>query len=162
MTSESPENLHLAEFNIAEAKYDLDDPRMADFVNNLDRINAMAERMPGFVWRLKDEPEGATAAAWDGNARLVDNLSVWETARQLETFVFKTAHRQIYARRHEWFPLMESHHFVMWWVEPGHRPSREEAQARLRLLDEQGPGPDAFGWDQLELADAVWREARCA
>ena len=157
-----PVGKHLAEFNIAEAKWDLSDPRMADFVNNLDRINAMAERMPGFVWRLKDEPEGTMAAAWDGNPRLLDNLSVWETPEQLVTFVFQTAHKQIYARREEWFPLMESHHFVLWWVEPGHQPSREEAQGKLRYLDEHGPTPEAFLWDQLELNTSEWREARCA
>ena len=159
---EQPPGHHLAEFNIAEAMYDLTDERMAAFVNNLDRINGMAERMPGFVWRLKDEPEGTMAAGWGGNDRLLDNLSVWETAKQLETFVFSTVHRQIYARRAEWFGLMKSHHFVMWWVEAGHRPSREEAQARLKLLDEKGPTAEAFGWAQLDLEERVWREARCA
>lgn len=157
-----PVDRHLAEFNIAEAKYDLDDPRMADFVNNLDRINAMAERMPGFVWRLKDEPEGSMAAAWDGNARLVDNLSVWETPEQLITFAFHTAHKQIYARRADWFPLMQSHHFVMWWIEPGHVPTREESQAKLRHLDDHGPTPDAFVWDQLDIDMDALKEARCA
>jgi len=148
---EHPTGMHLAEFNIAEARWDLDDPRMSDFVNNLDRINAMAERMPGFVWRLKDEPEGAAAAAWGGNARLVDNLSVWETPEQLVTFVFQTVHKQIYARREEWFPLMKTHSFVMWWVEPGQRPTRAEAQAKLRHIDAHGPTPEAFLWDQLDL-----------
>jgi hypothetical protein len=28
---------------------------MADFTNNLDRINCVAEASDGFVWRLKDE-----------------------------------------------------------------------------------------------------------
>ena len=44
-----PVDMHLAEFNIAEARRDLDHPGMADFVSNLERINAMAARMPGFV-----------------------------------------------------------------------------------------------------------------
>ena len=34
---------------------------MADFVANLDRINALAEVHEGFVWRLKDETDNATA-----------------------------------------------------------------------------------------------------
>ena len=108
-----------------------------------------------------DEPPGAIGAAWNGNHRMIDNLSVWETPEQLATFVFQTAHRQIYARRAEWFPLMESHHFVMWWVEPGHQPSREEAQAKLRHLDENGPTPDAFVWDQLDINTSEWRDTRC-
>lgn len=144
--------MHLAEFNIAEARYELDDPRMADFVSNIERINGIAERMPGFVWRLKDEPEGAMAAAWDGNTRLVDNLSVWESPETLVDFAFRTVHKQIYERRADWFPLLESHHFVMWWIDPGHTPTREEAQAKLEHLNASGPTPDAFTWDLLDIA----------
>src|SRR5262245_31722828 len=53
--------LHLAQFNIGRIRYPLDDPRMADFVNNLDRVNASAERTRGFVWRLQDDSGNATA-----------------------------------------------------------------------------------------------------
>ena len=35
---------HLAQFNIARIKYPLDDPRMAEFVDNLARVNGLAER----------------------------------------------------------------------------------------------------------------------
>ena len=43
------------------------DPAMAGFFDNLDRINAAAERMPGFVWRLKDESGNATDIPWVGD-----------------------------------------------------------------------------------------------
>jgi hypothetical protein len=46
--------MQLAQVNIGRVLGGPDDPRMADFYGNLARINAMAERMPGFVWRLKD------------------------------------------------------------------------------------------------------------
>lgn len=42
----------LAQLNVASMKYPLDSPEMADFANNLDRINALAEASPGFAWRL--------------------------------------------------------------------------------------------------------------
>jgi hypothetical protein len=45
----------LAQLNIALMKEPLESPRMADFVANLDRINALAESSPGFVWRLQTE-----------------------------------------------------------------------------------------------------------
>ena len=35
---------------------------MADFVANLDRINALAESAPGFVWRFQTDAGDATAA----------------------------------------------------------------------------------------------------
>lgn len=154
--------MHLAELNIAEPIYDLEDPRMADFVNNLDRVNAMAERMPGFVWRLKDDSGNATGVAWPGNPETIVNLSVWETPEQLQTFVFNTLHREIYKRRAEWFSVMKSHAFVMWWVEEGHIPSVTEAHDRLERYNRNGAGDDAFGWDWLDLSEDSWRRARCA
>ena len=44
---------HLAEFNIGTLRYDWDDPRVADFQNNLDKVFAIAERSAGYVWHLK-------------------------------------------------------------------------------------------------------------
>ena len=43
--------LHLAQFNIARIRYPLVDPRMADFVDNVARVNALAEQIDGFVWQ---------------------------------------------------------------------------------------------------------------
>ena len=39
--------MHLAELNIGKFKYPTTDPRMAEFMDNLDRVNALAERSPG-------------------------------------------------------------------------------------------------------------------
>jgi len=47
-------------------------------------------------------------------------------------------------RRAEWATAMESRYMVLWWVPAGHRPGVAEADARLKMLDENGPSPDAF------------------
>ena len=52
--------MHLAEVNIGKFRYPTTDPRMAEFMDNLDRINALAERSPGFVWRLVGDNNNAT------------------------------------------------------------------------------------------------------
>jgi hypothetical protein len=49
------QDFHLAQINIATLLAPLDDPRLAEFVANLDRINELAEAAPGFIWRLKGE-----------------------------------------------------------------------------------------------------------
>ena len=54
-------NYELAQLNVATMKESLESPSMADFVANLDRINALAESSPGFVWRLQTEEGDATA-----------------------------------------------------------------------------------------------------
>ncbi len=57
MTSSS---YHIAQVNIALMRGALDDPIMAEFVSLLDEINALADRSPGFVWRLQTEAGNAT------------------------------------------------------------------------------------------------------
>ena len=152
---------HLAQLNIGQIKYDLDDPRMADFVNNLEKINALAERMPGFVWRYQDESGNATSTKRDGDPRALLNMSVWESAEALETFVFGTVHAQFYARKAEWFDTMTAQHFVMWPVPEGHQPTIEEALERLAEYQQTGATDRVFGWDALPKA-ALWMEKRCA
>jgi hypothetical protein len=42
-------NYHIAELNVARLKAPLDSPELKDFVDNLDRINALAESSEGFA-----------------------------------------------------------------------------------------------------------------
>jgi len=48
---------HFAQVNIARMLVPLDHPQMADFVNSTDRINTIAEKSPGFIWRWKEEED---------------------------------------------------------------------------------------------------------
>jgi hypothetical protein len=73
----------LAQLNIAHMKAPLDTPPMADFVANLERINALADSAPGFVWRLQDTDGNATARRPFGEHTLV-NLSVWTDVQSLK------------------------------------------------------------------------------
>ena len=152
---------HLAELNIGKFRAAKDDPAMADFFANLDRVNRMAERMPGFVWRLKDDSGNATNIPWVGDPSYAVNMSVWENVEALEKFVWQTAHTRIYARKGEFFETPRAPHFVMWWIEKGHIPTLEEAKERLDHLTLHGPGEHAFGWEQAPMAK-LWRDKRCA
>jgi hypothetical protein len=58
--------------------------------------------------------------------------------------VYRSDHTQIMRRRREWFERMPEASLVLWWVPRGHRPTLAEASARLKLLREKGPTPDAF------------------
>ena len=145
--------MHVAELNIGRLNYPIDDPRMADFVDNLGRVNAMAERMPGFVWRLVGDGSNDGALdlrPYEADPMMAVNMSVWERAEDLEQFVWNTVHKKFYARKAEWFGLMASHHFVMWFVPEGHIPTVEEAKERLEHLDANGNSDYAFDWSHLE------------
>lgn len=132
----------LAQLNIATLIAPLDSPILADFVAELDRINALAEQSSGFVWRLisDDDAEPDTEFASD----IIVNMSVWESVEQLHSYVYRTAHAQIMSRRKEWFSLMKESYSVLWWVEQGHRPTTHEARVKLDLLRANGASADAF------------------
>ena len=140
-------NHHLVQLNIARMRLPLEAPEMADFVNNLDRINALAEASPGFVWRLKTAEGDATALRPLGADMLV-NLSVWRDVETLKHFVFRSAHTDIMRRRGEWFHPLEQAPTVLWWVLAGHLPSLDEAIGKLDYLHHHGPSVHAFGFAQ--------------
>ena len=145
--------MHLAELNIGRLLAPTDDPRVADFMNNLDRINRLGKRMPGFVWMSEGSGEpgtGNTENSIGDDPLLVFNLTVWEDLPSLQDFVYKTLHAKFMNRKAEWFEVLGEQHFVMWWVEEGHRPTHDEALARLSDLRENGPSDRAFGWDQIK------------
>ena len=79
---------HLAQFNIGRLRAPTDDPVLADFMANLDPINALAEATPGFVWRLQTEDGNATAIRpYAGDDLIAVNMSVWESIDALADYV---------------------------------------------------------------------------
>ena len=133
----------LAQLNVARMKAPLESPTMADFVANLERINALAESSPGFVWRLQTEEGDATGLRPLGEDTLV-NVSVWRDAQSLNKYVYQSAHAEVMRRRKEWFERTREAYVVLWWVPKGHRPTVPEAIAKLELLRANGPTPAAF------------------
>src|SRR5262245_18130255 len=157
---QQPLNHHLAQLNIGRIRHEIDDPRMADFTNNLAMVNGLAERTPGFVRRYIDESGNATSTRPYSDPRIAINLSVWESVEALERFVYQTIHKRFYGRRAEWFEHFDGPYFVMWWVTTGHRPSVEEAVARLEHLKKHGSSDHAFDWQTAPTQ--LWKTARCA
>lgn len=137
--------MHLAQINIAKMKGLMDSPIMASFVAELDRINAIAESSPGFIWRLKDEESNNATSfnVFDDDYMLI-NMSVWENKKTLFDFVYKSAHLEIFKRKNEWFDKMPEMHMALWYVEPGHNPTPEEAKQRLEYLQKNGESEYAF------------------
>jgi hypothetical protein len=134
----------LAQLNIGIVRGPMDSPVMAEFAANLDRINALADRSPGFVWRLQTEEGNATAIRPFPDENLLVNMSVWHDLESLSAFVYRSAHAEILRRRGEWFERMSAGYLVLWWVPAGHRPTIEEAIAKLERLRTQGPTAEAF------------------
>jgi hypothetical protein len=143
MTEPSAER-HLAELNIGRTVAPMDDPLMADFVANLDRINGLGDASPGFVWRLQDESGSATSIRAFDDPRMAVNLTVWESIEALRQYAYRSVHVDFLRRRREWFVPLDGPSLVLWWVPAGHRPTIAEARERLDRLAAEGPTPDAF------------------
>lgn len=137
----------LAQINVATLKEPIDSPLLADFVANLDRINALAEGSPGFVWRLTGEGNDATSLRPLGDNVIV-NMSVWKDVESLNHYVYRTVHVEIMRRRREWFERAQESHMALWWVKAGHTPTIAEAIDRLRHLSDHGPSDRAFTFRQ--------------
>ena len=136
--------VHVAELNIGRTVAPLDDPALADFVDNLERINALGDASPGFVWRLQDEFGAATTIRAFDDPLMIVNLTVWETIEALRAFAYRSDHVEYLRRRREWFEPLDGPSLVLWWVPAGHRPTVDEARDRLDRLAADGPSPAAF------------------
>jgi hypothetical protein len=135
----------LAQINVGRLVAPAEDPAVAEFMDALGQVNAMAEASPGFVWRLQDdEGTGATGIRPAPDQQFIVNMSVWTDSDGLFDFVYRSGHTPYMARRRAWFDRFEGAYQALWWVKAGHRPTVAEGLSRLWLLDRYGPCPQAF------------------
>lgn len=148
--------MQLASFNIATAKWPPGSPEMSAFESMLDSVHEIAERSPGFVWRMKTD-DGSLLRNEAGDLL---NVAMFRDIETLENFTFNTIHKKAMRRSDGLFEHPEIYH-VMWWVYDGHRPTVEECYSRLKLLREEGPTVRAFTWDQpFSPTDSMLRRER--
>jgi hypothetical protein len=136
---------HIAQLNVGVLQAPLDSPQLADFVANLDDVNAIADVAPGFVWRLRDDGSSNATSLRPRGPDLLVNMSVWQSLESLRAFVYRNGpHLEMLRRRREFFRMLDEAHQVLWWIPRGHIPDLDEAFAKLELLRRGGAGPDAF------------------
>ncbi len=142
------EGFHLAQINVARALAPLDDPLLAGFVARLDDINALADRSPGFVWRLQSEVGNATDIQVSDDPKVIVNMSVWEDLESLFAYVYRSDHLQVMAQRRRWFEKPAGAFMALWWLPRGRLPDFAEGLERIALLDRRGATPEAFTFKQ--------------
>lgn len=138
----------LAQLNVGRSVAPMDDPRMTDFVAWLDEINRLAERSPGFVWRLQGDNGNATDLKFSDDPLFIVNLTVWSSPDALHDYTYRSDHKAVFTRRYEWFERASGPNVVLWWVPRGTMPTVQDALRRLGLLDDHGPTPEAFTFKQ--------------
>ena len=137
-------NWHLAQVNTGVARFGYEDPRFQEFVENLERINTLAEESPGFVWRFTQEDECEAGRDVFDDESLLFNMSMWESKEALMDYVYKSEHVHILRKRAQWFVNQEGPILALWWQQAGTIPTVVEAKLRLERLERDGPTGDAF------------------
>lgn len=135
--------MELAQCNVALARAPLDDPVMAGFVKAIDDVNWLADRSPGFLWRMLPQHGHVTFGQLEGDEVIV-TLSVWMDVEALQRYVYRTAHGLFMGQRRRWFVPLGGLTTAMWWVPDGERPALDEGLSRLEHLRRKGPTPHAF------------------
>lgn len=135
---------HIAEINVARLRAPIDDPLVAEFVDALVDVNALAEGSPGFVWRLQTPAGDATGIQAFDDELIIVNMSVWASIEALADYVYRTVHTDFLRRKREWFERLGTAHAALWWVPAGSLPSVEDGTGRLDVLRQQGPTARAF------------------
>ena len=151
---------HIAQVNIGRVRAPIEDPLMAGFVSRLDEINALADRSPGFVWRLQTSTGNATYfRPYPEDDRILVIMSVWETIDALRHYVYKTVHAELLRQRENWFEKFVGTYTALWWVPVGHRPGLDEAKKRLAHLEKSGPTQFAFTFKTTFPPDEQFQRA---
>jgi hypothetical protein len=139
----------LAEINIARMKgVAISDPIMKEFVDNLGKVNEIAEQSEGFLWRLKDEDNNATNFNPYNDEQIIVNVSVWDSIESLEHYMYKTFHSEFLKRRKEWFQSFGQVSTAMWWIKKGEIPDINQAMEKLDYLQINGASEIVFNFKQ--------------
>src|SRR5689334_17478070 len=98
---------HLAQINNGRLIAPIDDPKIAEFVAQLAPINALADKAPGFVWRLQSASGNATDIIYDERDPSISlNMSVWESLGALRDYAYRSDHARVLRDRAKWFEKM--------------------------------------------------------
>jgi len=136
----------LAQINVARALAPMDSPVMQGFVDQLEAMNALADRSAGFVWRLQTEEGDATSLQVFEDPMMIVNMSVWSSFDSLKSYVYNSEHLALLKAKKAWFDKLSSPALALWWVAQGHQPDVEEGKAALARLTELGPTALAFSF----------------
>jgi hypothetical protein len=141
-------NYHLAQINIGRLIAPIDDSKIAEFVAQLEPINALADKAPGFVWRLQSSSGNATDIAYNDDPFVIVNMSVWESIEALRQYAYKSDHAKVLRDREKWFEKMDKPYYCLWWIQAGHTPTVAEGRERLEHYQIRGATPYSFWFSQ--------------
>jgi hypothetical protein len=142
---------HLIHANVAHARAPLESRLMAGFVAQVEEVNALAARSPGFVAQPA-LPDAGTVYA----EPYLLNVSIWRSIESIAAFTHQGLHGAALERRADWFHQGSAPNYVLYWVPAGHIPTEAEVKHRLDHLAAHGATPYAFTFERpFTVAEAL-------
>ena len=143
----------IAHMNFARLLHPAGDARVAEFVDAVTGVNAVAERSPGFIWRLKAadsrDAKSGDFEQIDEDPLIAASLSVWASPWALMEFANKTLHGAYMRRRQLWFELPKGPNYVIWPVSATATPNMAQAWQKIGKLADDGATELAYDFDYL-------------
>ena len=140
--------MHIAQMNWGKLKYLLQDKRMFEFAQSLNDVYGLAERHPGFIWRIPDDQVDTQLTNLGFDKYISATVSVWNDIDSLKDYTYNSLHGMYLKRSSEWFEIIDGPHLVIWNVENNTHPTFKESFARLEYLKDNGPSDYAYGWEK--------------
>jgi hypothetical protein len=128
--------LLVAQFNLAQLRHGIGDPRLVSFSAGANMIRRAASAAPGHVFNTQDVIDG----------ELFATRSLWESIEALHGFVYSGIHLRYLRRTKEWFVESDQVNMVLWNTAQGEIPGLDDARRRLEHLRTHGPSEQAFSF----------------
>ncbi len=150
---------HIAQMNFGQMKFPLDDPRVKEFVDGPDEVYGLAERSPGFVWRVPDEEmaEGLARHGYDGLTSAT--VSVRTDVEAMKAYTFGEMHGKFLHRASEWFESIDRPSYVIRPVQAGQVPTLAQAKEKLDRLAAEGSSEMAYDFKYMGETSSDTRAA---
>ena len=136
----------IAQMNWGKLKYLLEDEKMIEFSNSLNKVYSLAEDHPGFIWRISDREAEFQLSEIGFDKFISSTISVWKNIEALKDYTYNSLHGMYLKRSSEWFEKIEEPRLVIWNVEYNYKPTFKESFDRLEYLKINGPSDFAYGW----------------
>ena len=132
---------------------------MAEFVDNVARVNGLAEQIEGFVWRLQDESGHAMNMRVYDDPRILPNLTLWENVEALERFVWQTRAQPLLRAARGMVRADQKRRWCCGGCRPGIGRAWRKGSSGSSISRRTGRATIAFGWERLSDAQ-LWKTAR--
>ena len=134
--------------NWGRLRFCLDDKRMREFAESLNKVYSLAEKHPGFIWRIPDNQSKSQLSDLGFDKLISSTVSVWKDTDSLKDYTYNSMHGLYLKKKNKWFKKVDGPQLVMWNVADNYQPTFKESFHRLEYLKDNGSSDYAYGWER--------------